>query len=261
MKNLLFLLVLLIVLPTQAQLTVDENGYTLIGDVSENNIKMFPEGRKWYIGLWDCDDEYNVKPDSLIVSGDTMVAGKKCKKIYHNNHAEPELIVYEEGKSVYAYSPETQTFVLRMDFALNKGDEIREDFGEGYYITRTVIEKDSVYIDGVVHCRLTISPGLSYEDLCYWVEGIGASCEVWCNTIEDSDNIRPISAFYFMISCFDSDRLIFTRDDFAAKNTGVKGIVPTSSCDVSHIYDTSGRVVRNLRKGNIYIRHGKKFVK
>jgi hypothetical protein len=35
MKNLLFLLVLLIVLPAQAQLTVDENGYTLIGDVSE----------------------------------------------------------------------------------------------------------------------------------------------------------------------------------------------------------------------------------
>jgi hypothetical protein len=218
---------------------------------SGEHLKMFPEGRKWSVAMWGHDDPAY----TLIVHGDTVVNEKSCKKIYQDTNTTPNFIVYEEDGVIYAYSPEEKTFVPRMDFTLNKGDEITEGYSK-----HTVVDKDTVSVNGVKRCRITISPGIGNDKICYWVEGIGASCEVWYNQIDEYDLERPIAGFLYMVACYDDDTLLFSRDDFSTLSSGIRGVTANPSSDTSPIYDTSGRAVSHPQKGNIYISQGKKFL-
>jgi hypothetical protein len=180
------------------------------------------EGRTWVVvrGL------QNV-PEVLYLSGDTIIDGHTCHKVWHHTyyrewpqhypyfHGQQEqqepcnaAAVYEEDKKVYLYYYGKPTPKYLYDFGAEKGDIFD---GRQY-----VVDVDTLHRGGRSFRRLflkyysngQVSESGSYSDI--WVEGIGGpSCYLPTTDMKGYiiDYTKPL------LSCWENGEEIFSRFD------------------------------------------------
>ena len=228
-------------------------------NAQDNYKKLLTNGKVWKCQLVsDYVSAVVYKPYTVSVEGDTIVDGRKCWKIssVYDDSGQPayywtDLVAYEENGKVYAYkhprSDKTEgDWTLMLDFSLHKGD-VATEYGS------TVVDEDSVEVNGVLYRRLDVGLG-------YWVEGIGPSEDIWFANIG-----RPTHEEHReMLACYENGTLLFTKDDFARKayNNTEDGLwcVTVQKGTKGAAYDLGGRRLNVPRKGEVYIRDGVKRV-
>lgn len=135
------------------------------------------EGKQWDGVAWNERGDF---PFSYILKGDTIISGKKCKKVYHqyermyfDNQYHYCAALREEGERVYLIQKDDTTLKLLYDFSLKEGDEFH------YIDSKDVVEK-VVAIQEIVSqnevVRLFVFEEITssrYRQRGYVMEGVG----------------------------------------------------------------------------------------
>ena len=93
------------------------------------------EGKMWrvaYISPRNDDLTYPVDHEYYLMKGDTIVAGKTWKKVYHTSFSKFDFLVREENKRVY-YAPYPGREELMYDFNVAVGDTVAYRDIQGFY--------------------------------------------------------------------------------------------------------------------------------
>ena len=242
-----------------------ENGECIFtqDDFSEAGCQAYQpvlaEGRMWKLS-YSYRDSRQDTPDAymtITVDGDSIVDGKTCKKLLvdYRNLVEvvyPKYIVaYESNGRVYRIDEDGERHPV-MDMSLHKGD-VFDDIN-------VVLKEDYIVIDGVRRKRLMIDSGVDHtngEYIYYMVEGIGLNKDEFVSLGLIDENIF----FHRLIACYDYGKCIFSATDFDKEDTSGMTyhnvVLPTDNS----IYDLQGRTRRDIMKGEIFIRNGKKYIK
>lgn len=127
------------------------------------------EGKQWDGVAWNERGDF---PFSYILKGDTIISGKKCKKVY-NQDEHYCAALREEGDKVYLIQKDDTTLKLLYDFSLKEGDEFH------YIDSKDVVEK-VVAIQEIVSqnevVRLFVFEEITssrYRQRGYVMEGVG----------------------------------------------------------------------------------------
>ena len=89
------------------------------------------------------------------------------------------------------------------------------------------------------------------------VEGIGISKDEFVNMGLTDDTIY----FYRLIACYDNGKCVFSAADFPKEGTNGLNMPKVNCPKNDQIYDLQGRKRGSIRKGEIFIRNGKKYIK
>ena len=84
------------------------------------------EGKTWRVASLiplNDDPTYPVEHEYYFMKGDTIVAGKTWKKVYHTSSSKFDFLVREENKRVY-YAPYSGREELMYDFNVAVGDTV-----------------------------------------------------------------------------------------------------------------------------------------
>lgn len=219
---------------------------------AQEYLPILTEGKTWVTLYTFGAPEYDFYRTSII-KGDTIINGTKCKRIIYYSEDGREVTSggrIEEGKKVYAVN-EDGSCKLQFDFGMHTGDTYWSD---NNHHEVSIMAEDSIEVRGVKRRRLTI--GIDGEFKGYWVEGIGSNWE----------NVKlnyPNSSYgyqYYTYECYENGELVFTMDDFSAPT--VCGVAkPTAKQQTEDkIYDISGMNIQKPKKGNLYIKGGKKYI-
>lgn len=219
---------------------------------------LFPDGREWHCVR--TGDKLFFGPDryyKIIVAGDTIVEDKSCRKLNvifddsNNENFRTTLVAYEEKGKVYGcdMGVDGKKFILMMDFNMHKGDTYSYKDPIDQIFDYNVTGEDTVEVDGIKHRRLTINNEY------HWVEGIGSDCQMaWMFPSETYWGI-----YDYMDACYDNGVKTFSKDDFTKISTNIKSVGVGENVS-GKIYDLNGITVRNVKKGTIVIRNGKKYI-
>ena len=221
-------------------------------------MPVLAEGRQWKLS-YTYRDTWQDIPDAymtIAVDGDSIVDGKKCKKLLvdYRNLAEvvyPKYIVaYETGGRVYRIDEDREEHLV-MDMNLHQGDAVN--------MVQNVLKEDTVIVDGIKRKRLMIDSGVDHPDgeyLYYLVEGIGMSKDEFVNLGLIDENIY----FHRLIACYDNGKCVFSAADFLKE--GTSGLnMPKVNCPQNNtMYDLQGKKRSSIKKGEIFIRNGKKYI-
>ena len=221
-------------------------------------MPVLAEGRLWKLS-YTYRDTWQDIPDAymtIAVAGDSIVDGKKCKKLLvdYRNLTEvvyPRYIVaYETGGRVYRIDGDREEHLV-MNINLHQGDAVD--------IVQTVQKEDTVIVDGIKRKRLIIDSGVDHCDgeyLYYLVEGIGMSKDEFVNLGLIDENIY----FHRLIACYDNGKCVFSAADFLKEGTSGLNMPKVNCPKNDQIYDLQGRKRGSIRKGEIFIRNGKKHI-
>ena len=221
-------------------------------------MPVLTEGRLWKLS-YTYRDTWQDIPDTymtIAVAGDSIVDGKKCKKLLvdYRNLTEvvyPQYIVaYETGGRVYRIDGGGEEHLV-MNINLHQGDAVD--------IVQTVQKEDTVIVDGIKRKRLIIDSGVDHCDgeyLYYLVEGIGMSKDEFVNLGLTDENIY----FHRLIACYDNGKCVFSAADFLKEGTSGLNMPKVNCPKNDQIYDLQGRKRGSIRKGEIFIRNGKKHI-
>ena len=221
-------------------------------------MSVLAEGRLWKLS-YTYRDTWQDIPDTymtIAVDGDTIVDGRKCKKLLvdYRNLAEvvyPQYIVaYETNGRVYRIDEGREEHLV-MDMNLHQGDAVN--------MVQNVLKEDTVIVDGIKRKRLMIDSGVDHPDgeyLYYLVEGIGMSKDEFVNLGLIDENIY----FHRLIACYDNGKCVFSAADFLKE--GTSGLnMPKVNCPQNNtMYDLQGKKRSSIKKGEIFIRNGKKYI-
>ena len=221
-------------------------------------MSVLAEGRQWKLS-YTYRDTWQDIPDTymtIAVDGDTIVDGRKCKKLLvdYRNLAEvvyPQYIVaYETNGRVYRIDEGREEHLV-MDMNLHQGDAVN--------MVQNVLKEDTVIVDGIKRKRLMIDSGVDHPDgeyLYYLVEGIGMSKDEFVNLGLIDENIY----FHRLIACYDNGKCVFSAADFLKE--GTSGLnMPKVNCPQNNtMYDLQGKKRSSIKKGEIFIRNGKKYI-
>ena len=244
------------------------------------------EGKMWrvaYISPRNDDLTYPVDHEYYLMKGDTIVAGKTWKKVYHTSFSKFDFLVREENKRVY-YAPYPGREELMYDFNVAVGDtvayrDIREfydgDTAENY--ERQCRNWDSVAV--VATNEVIENTGHAYrsynlyrewtynyddpEDYNKSVE-IGYAREAWIECLGSTGNAfeHAITTTWLIGSrrhvleeCSVGDEILYHHD--------LSGITAPKldATDKAAIYDLSGRRLQAIPQRGVYIVNGKKYVR
>ena len=153
---------------------------------SEEYRPLVEEGKHWtydnFMPLRPAEYDhyyfYNLK-------GDTLIAGKKCLKMYsenraNNNSVNYEAALYEENKKVYCFFPGKDEATLLYDFDCEVGDTLRNIYGLKQ--TKAVVKNIQTVDNGgkaiktyTVHCYDVMDENYTEEYDIIWIEGVGAT--------------------------------------------------------------------------------------
>ena len=220
---------------------------------------VLAEGRMWKLSLSYRDSRQDI-PDAymtITVNGDSIVNGKVCKKLLvdYRNIAEviyPKYIVaYENNGKVYWIDKNGKENLV-MDMNLHKGD-VFDDIN-------VVLKEDYIVIDRTIRKWLMIDSGIDHthgEYIYYIVEGIGLSKNEFVNMGLIDENIY----FHRLIACYDNGKCIFSETDFPKEKTSGLIIPQMIILKDNTLYDLQGRKRNTIRKGEIFIQNGKKYIK
>ena len=244
------------------------------------------EGKMWrvaYISPRNDDLTYPVDHEYYLMKGDTIVAGKTWKKVYHTSFSKFDFLVREENKRVY-YAPYPGREELMYDFNVAVGDtvayrDIREfydgDTAENY--ERQCRNWDSVAV--VATNEVIENTGHAYrsynlyrewtynyddpEDYNKSVE-IGYAREAWIECLGSTGNAfeHAITTTWLIGSrrhvleeCSVGDEILYHHD--------LSGITAPKldATDKAAIYDLSGRRLQAIPQRGVYIVNGKKYIR
>ena len=172
-----------------------------------SGISFVVEGKQWnYIGYY-----YGLPPEYYTewayyyrLSGDTIVDGIPCKKLYYNlDEREIHMYcgaMYEEDRKVYLF-PENQTeSLLLYDFGCSVGDNLVVMGEESVTITdiQDVVFENTTY--------RVVCAGRPYNT---WIEGIGSkNTDLLTSTLDSSANGARL------VSCDLNGNEIFNHEAF-----------------------------------------------
>ena len=217
--------------------------------------RIVVEGKTWNIHHYS-----PLTPDaayyySLVLRGDTVIAGKSCKKLYYAEYKNKTLdsyyaALYEEGKKVYCCYLNSAEFRLLYDFGCSVGDEyINPD-------TLKVEKIDTIVVGGQNLRRVYVSfEGTDRKnelEWACWIEGVGSYMMlIWPYAYPGNIN--------HFVSCEENGEVVFTRDLFWGQGTGIglPAVVPAS--DKAAVYDLSGRRLQEKPEKGLYIQNGRKW--
>ena len=129
------------------------------------------EGKQWDGVAWNERGDF---PFSFILKGDTIISGKKCKKVYNQDELYCAAL-REEGDRVYIIQKDDTTLNLLYDFSLKEGDEFHYiDFKDVVEVEKVVAIQEIVSQNEVV--RLFVFEEITssrYRQRGYVMEGVG----------------------------------------------------------------------------------------
>ena len=176
--------------------------------VSAQHTPMLQEGKVWnyYYLLYKYSSYY-----SVYVSGDTLVDGMMCKKLYKQTNGQaPELcaMLYEDAGRVYRVPGSGKEPQLLYDFTLHKGDTIGKH--TAYFDTDYVVSDVSYVMNcGREYKRIELENERNPKRHVVWIEGIGAGKSFLNNQLEEVEG--DYSTF---LSCVDNGETTFTDGGF-----------------------------------------------
>ena len=255
-------------------------------NAQENYRPFVEEGKEWkyYIkattSWWDgkeshWDTEYAYS--ALTINGDTLVDGKKYKKIMHNSdknifyfiEASDFLygIIREEDKKVYmrtcfssfVYDGIFDHEMLIYDFGLKVGDTFRESYA-GFSSYDKIMKLES--IENTDNERV-FSFSLPGEDLhtMKWIEGVGGFHGLGLiQLIPESTCIDCTRYSFLSLSCTLGDEVLCSFDEDGNVVLGVEEVKTDVNKDKS-IYDLQGRRLSAEPERGLYIKDGKKIAR
>lgn len=217
------------------------------------------EGKNWK--LLQIVQTYSSKEVTVLVSGDTIVGGKNCKKLICNDDGNLSLfaVMAEEGQKVYVYY--NDKFILVYDFGLTVGDTVSTNID-----TVLVAAADTVEYNGKMFKRLLLhrTTGYTPESLPeefyeYVVEGIGS---MYAPNVPYSFQ-TPGNAFR-LLGVFDSEETLIDSDGvtklFTDEFTGIRPTTSVNPRATGATFDLSGRKILQPQPHQPYIRGGKKYI-
>ena len=244
------------------------------------------EGKRWRIASLiplNDDPTYPVAHEYYFMKGDTIVAGKTWKKVYHTSFSKFDFLVREENKRVY-YTPYPGREELMYDFNVAVGDtvayrDIREfyngDTAEDY--ERQCRNWDSVAV--VATNEVIENTGHAYRSYNLYREWtynyddpdnynkdihIGYAREAWIECLGSTGNAfqHAITTTWLIGSrrhvleeCSVGDEILYHHD--------LSGITAPKldATDKAAIYDLSGRRLQAIPQRGVYIVNGKKYIR
>ena len=216
---------------------------------------MLTDGKEWKCR--DVNAMTGNRDFTITVCGDSIVDGLTCKKLLYKydeagGPADRYKAAYEEDGKVYLCDEtgKREKFMLLMDFNLGKGDKV----ASGMEVT----DEDAATVDGQQVRRLKFDRSAADGITAIWVEGIGASVNMFCTVQEWPTNGYLGSC---MLECHDNGRVIYTADDFQ-KGWLANGLTmpETGRSSDSAVWDLSGRRIKTPDKKEVYIKGGKKML-
>nr|MCR4836873.1 hypothetical protein [Bacteroidaceae bacterium] len=112
------------------------------------------------------------------LGGDTLIAGKKCLKMYSDNLFNDSIVryegaLYEENKKVYCFFPGQDEDVLLYDFDCEVGDTVQVYYPHKYQLLVKDIQTEDN--GGIAIKKYTLQIIWDYEEeYVFWIEGVGA---------------------------------------------------------------------------------------
>ena len=244
------------------------------------------EGKTWRVASIsprNDDLTYPVDHEYYFMKGDTIVAGKTWKKVYHTSSSKFDFLVREENKRVY-YAPYPGREELMYDFNVAVGDtvayrDIREfyngDTAENY--EKYCRNWDSIAVETIDEVK--DKAGHAYR--CYglyrkWTYNyynpdeyntevqVGEARDIWIECLGSTGNAfqHAITTTWLIGSrqhvleeCSVGDEILYHHD--------LSGITAPKldATDKAAIYDLSGRRLQAIPQRGVYIVNGKKYIR
>ena len=244
------------------------------------------EGKTWRIASLiplNDDPTYPVDHEYYFMKGDTIVADKTWKKVYHTSSSKFDFLVREENKRVY-YTPYPGREELMYDFNVAVGDTVAYRDIQEFYNGDTAenYEKycrnwDSIAVDTIDEVK--DKAGHAYR--CYvlyreWTYNyynpdeyntnveVGYAREAWVECLGSTGNAfqHAITTTWLIGSrrhvleeCSVGDEILYHRD--LNSITAPK----LDATDKAAIYDLSGRRLQTIPQRGVYIVNGKKYIR
>ncbi len=218
-------------------------------------LPVLTEGKVWNCIFFCGFNEQKAYGFQIKVDGDTIVGNRTCKRIRVEYPKTSEYMMYqsyttaayEENHKVYAFKYSDDSETLLMDFNMKKGDVL--------YESASVFDDDSVEIDGIKRKRILLD-----ESGCNcWIEGIGATSEVWATLVPMPTN----GVSQYMESCYENGKCIFKNEnlpDFVV--SGIKNVdMPKNIGNKNEVYNIMGCKVTDESSHGVFIKNGKKIIR
>lgn len=218
-------------------------------------IPMLTNGKSWIVKT------YNLAggPDRYViytVTGDTLVNGRQCKKVYVDNQrydAQYTIPLYEENKKIYScVSDYGNEPVLMLDFNKQVGDyrysDIKEDWNE------KVTKVDYITVNGITRKRIVFDS--NYGESAIWVEGVGANYDCFSSIM----SLPTDGTMYEFLECRDNGTVIFSQSDFDIP-LSIGNVTNDVKESNSNIYSQDGVRLNKIPDKGIYIKDGKKIAR
>ena len=114
------------------------------------------------------------------LKGDTLIAGKKCLKMYSDNVYNDSIIhyegaLYEENKKVFCFFPGKEEAVLLYNFDCKIGDLLDIYYGDEQVL---VTDIQSVALGDTIGRQYILQPVETFKydgEMMYWIEGVGST--------------------------------------------------------------------------------------
>lgn len=244
MKKLFFLLISVFVscIGCKAQAVSDDYEYK----------PLLTEGKMWKVVVKDGGlhpDRY----ETYMVSGDTVVDGRNCKRVvFDNGKCKEYTAAYEENNKFYSYNFGAMPSLM-LDFGLERG-ELARDCGSDTENNLYVSDVDYIEVNGVLRKRIIIKSQIF--GTFYWVDGIGTDRELWADPAIGA----VIGENSYLYECYENGKLIFSQSDFT-KASDVGRVWQEKKIDDSCRYTIDGTCIGDNGKCGIYIQNGKKYIK
>ena len=231
---------------------------TFLAQGQENSYIPFVEEGK----IWTFETDGPLKDlryrYSYELKGDTIIAGRKCKKMYSDNKYNLhntcyEGAFYEEDKAIYTFFVGNEDPVLLYDFALEVGDTI-VSVHSTFIATKKYTQMYNERIIRTTMLRRHYDDVEIYDDFdnkwntVYWLEGIGCPQDYFYEP-------PHTGAYCYLISCEVKDCVYYRT----SLNT-IREITPLYASKLS-LYDLSGRLLSAPPAKGLFIQDGQKVVR
>ena len=181
-RTLLFIACVMASIVIQAQ--EDSNGYR----------PLVEEGKHWtydnFMPLRPAKYDHYYYYD---LKGDTLIAGKKCLKMYSDNVYNDSIIhyegaLYEENKKVFCFFPGKEEAVLLYNFDCKIGDLLDIYYGDEQVL---VTDIQSVALGDTIGRQYILQPVETFKydgEMMYWIEGVGSTKDFFGMKPADGNN-------------------------------------------------------------------------
>ena len=255
------------------------SGITAMAADATETRPFIEEGKTWTVGYYRYFDLEPFMFTDYVLSGDTVIAGTVCKKMYERHyHADgtDEQTLYsaaltEADGRVYVYPPSSVTSGLLYDFTafIDQTLALRAltSVPEGSDVEAQVIDERDVEVgESSLHCiciqdDYDVTESRAQMTYTLWIDGVGGSKgPLWnCHT-------NTVGLGVELISCHVGDRVIYRssqnpdsyiRDILSGISSPTTQQMKNGKSENSEYFDLTGRRLAAPPARGLYIEDGK----